>query len=209
MSDVMQAADLAAMSDEDLVQRARLGSDEAFGELMRRNTNASKKLAASVLRDVTEAEDAMQDAWSKAWQHVANFHGESKFSTWFTRIVLNQCLMRIRSRRRRPTVQLEFAPAESERPAVQVADRQPDPETQLSREEIRALIRKEVAMLPPLLRDPIMLRDFEELPIEAVASRLEVSVPAAKSRLLRARMELRKRLVHRLGPSIDPSLAAG
>jgi RNA polymerase sigma-70 factor (ECF subfamily) len=182
------------LTDDDLVARARTGCSDAFAELMRRNTGATSKLAASVLRDVSEAEDAMQDAWSKAWQHVANFHGESKFSTWFTRIVLNQCLMRIRSRRRRPVVQLDEPTPDMERSAMEVVDEQPNPEETFAREQIRDLVRKEVALMPAQLRDPIILRDFNQLPIEAVANRLKVSIPAAKSRILRARAELRKRL---------------
>ena len=182
------------LTDDDLVARARTGCSDAFAELMRRNTGATSKLAASVLRDVSEAEDAMQDAWSKAWQHVANFHGESKFSTWFTRIVLNQCLMRIRSRRRRPVVQFDEPTPDMERSAMEVVDEQPNPEETFAKEQIRDLVRKEVALMPAQLRDPIILRDFNQLPIEAVANRLKVSIPAAKSRILRARAELRKRL---------------
>ncbi|MCC6540026.1 MAG: sigma-70 family RNA polymerase sigma factor, partial [Bryobacterales bacterium] len=148
------------LSDEDLVARARQGCNEAFSELVRRNANASKKLAASGLRDVDAAEDAVQDAWSKAWQHVANFHGESKFSTWFTRIVLNQCLMRLRSQRRRPVMQLEEPSPESERPGMIVADEGPGPEELLSSNEIRSVVRREVARMPPLLRDPLVMRDL-------------------------------------------------
>lgn len=195
-------ADLAALPDDQLVDRARTGCKDAFAELMRRNSNATQKLAASVLRDVSEAEDAMQDAWSKAWQHIANFHGDSKFSTWFTRIVLNQCLMRLRSSRRRPVVQLELTgPADSDRPVMQFSDDGPSPEDLFARDEIQALIRKEVAMMPPLLRDPLVMRDLDQLSIEIVAARLDISVPAVKSRLLRARAELRKRLEPHLGAS--------
>jgi RNA polymerase sigma-70 factor (ECF subfamily) len=186
--------DMRVLTDDDLVARARTGCSDAFAELMRRNTGATSKLAASVLRDVNEAEDAMQDAWSKAWQHVANFHGESKFSTWFTRIVLNQCLMRIRSRRRKPVQQFDEPSPDMERPAMQVVDERLNPEETFAKDQIRDLVRKEVALMPPLLRDPIILRDFHQLPIEAVANRLKVSIPAAKSRILRARAELRKRL---------------
>jgi RNA polymerase sigma-70 factor (ECF subfamily) len=184
------------------VRCAREGSDDAFAELMRRNTNATRKLAASVLRDVNEAEDAMQDAWSKAWQHVAQFQGESKFSTWFTRIVLNQCLMRLRSRRRRPAVSLEDPPVEGARPRSEAPDDRQGPEDLFARNEIRELVRKEVALMPPLLRDTLVLREFDQISIEAVADRLKVSIPAAKSRLLRARNELRKRLERHLGPDV-------
>lgn len=201
-------ADLMALPDDQLVDRARTGCKDAFTELMRRNSNATQKLAASVLRDVSEAEDAMQDAWSKAWQHIANFHGDSKFSTWFTRIVLNQCLMRLRSSRRRPVVQLEdTASPDSGRPAMQFSDAGPGPEDLFARDEIKALVRKEVAMMPPLLRDPLVMRDLEQLSIEIVAARLDISVPAVKSRLLRARAELRKRLEPRLAPSDKTALA--
>lgn len=192
-----------SLGDEELVGHARQGSSEAFAELMRRNGTASRKLAASVLRDVDEAEDAMQDAWSKAWQHVANFQGESKFSTWFTRIVLNQCLMRLRSLKRRPTAPLEESSSpDSDRPAQQFATSDPGPEEQFASEEMRTLIRREIAFLPPLLRDPLILRDLDQLPIEVVAMRLDSSVPAVKSRLLRARTELRKRLERHLGSSL-------
>lgn len=194
--------ELEQLADDELVLRARTGCADAFTELVRRNSNATRKLAASVLRDVHEAEDAMQDAWSKAWQHVANFHGESKFSTWFTRIVLNQCLMRLRSRRRRPVVQLEeMASPDSDRPVTQVAAEGLNQEQLYGQSEIQALVRKEVAMMPPLLRDALTLRDLEQLPIEIVAQRLNVSVPAVKSRLLRARAELRVRLEPHLGPT--------
>ncbi len=199
-----------SLGDEELVQHARQGSSEAFTELMRRNGNASRKLAASVLRDVEEAEDAMQDAWSKAWQHVANFHGESKFSTWFTRIVLNQCLMRLRSSKRRPTMQLEeSASPDSDRPVMQFATDDAGPEEQFATAEMRSLIRREIALLPPLLREPLILRDLDQLPIETVAQRLESSVPAVKSRLLRARSELRKRLERHVGPGNGPAAAGG
>ena len=202
-------AELVALPDDQLVDRARTGCQDAFTELMRRNSNATQKLAGSVLRDVSEAEDAMQDAWSKAWQHIATFHGDSKFSTWFTRIVLNQCLMRLRSSRRRPVVQLEdTAVPDSGRPAMQFSDAGPSPEDLFASDEIKALVRKEVAMMPPLLRDPLVMRDLEQLSIEDVAARLDISVPAVKSRLLRARAELRKRLEPHLRGSDKTALAA-
>lgn len=197
----MKTEDLRALSDDQLVERARGCCPEAFTELMRRNSNATKKLATSVLRDVTEAEDAMQDAWSKAWQHVGNFQGDSKFSTWFTRIVINQCLMRLRSKKRRPVVQIDDASPENDRPVIQLEDQGLDPEELLARSELQSLVRKEVAMMPPLLRDPLVLRDFEQLPIETVAERLEISVPAAKSRILRARSELKRRMERHMGSS--------
>jgi RNA polymerase sigma-70 factor, ECF subfamily len=198
---------LDILSEDELVARARTGCPDAFTELMRRNSNATKKLAASVLRDVNEAEDAMQDAWSKAWQHVANFHGESKFSTWFTRIVLNQCLMRLRSARRRPVVQLEEASPDNDRPAMQVVEQGPNPEALFASVEMRDLVRLEVSKMPPLLRDPLVLRDLDQLPIEKVATLLRVSVPAVKSRLLRARTELRQRLEPHLGREAKPVAA--
>jgi RNA polymerase sigma-70 factor (ECF subfamily) len=196
------------LSEEALVELARAGDGDAFAELIRRNANASRKLAASVLRDREDAEDALQDAWSKAWLHVDRFQGDSKFSTWFTRIVLNQCLMRLRSLKRKPLVSLDEAEADPDRASIVVAEKSPNPEQSASSEQIASLVRQEVQRMPPLLRDPLIMRDLQAQPIEDVARNLDISIPAVKSRLLRARTELRKRL-ERHFPGGFTSMSAG
>ena len=195
--------------EQQLVDRARQGDHEAFSLLMQRSALASKRLATSILRDSSAAEDAVQEALARAWEHVPNFHGDSKFSTWLTRIVVNQCLMAIRRTRRRPTVPLE-SQSDDRSMAIPVVDLGPDPEEMLASRQMRDVVRREVSRLPRLLREPLEMRDLEERPLEEIAKRLELTVPAVKSRLLRARAEMRQRLLRHLTPAMtapipDPS----
>jgi RNA polymerase sigma-70 factor, ECF subfamily len=194
-----------AVTDEDaLVNLAKSGDPEAFEQLAQRSTNTSIRLAISILRDRQEAEDEVQNAMLKAWQHLGQFEQGSKFSTWFTRIVVNQCLMRLRQVRRVSMAYLDDAP-EGEGPSRwELQDHGANAEEQLGQSEVAGVVRKEIRRMPPLLRSVIELRDLEQLPIEEVAGRLEISLAAAKSRLLRARAELRQRLLKhqgRLGPA--------
>lgn len=183
-----------AHDEEMLVAKARSGDPAAFEELMRRSASASKRLAVSILRNTDDAEDALQEAFSKAWEHVPRFQGDSKFSTWLTRIVVNQCLMHLRRVKRNPSVPFDEHPAEDDRTSVRLQDNAPGPELDLGREEMIAAVRREVGRLPKLLREPLEMRDIQEQPIDEIAARLSLTVPAVKSRLLRARAELRARL---------------
>jgi RNA polymerase sigma-70 factor (ECF subfamily) len=187
--------------EPELVERARRGDQEAFTQLMERSAAASKRLAASILRDSVAAEDAVQDALSRAWQHVPDCNGDSRFSTWLTRIVVNQCLMVLRGRRRRPTVTLEPAPDSSAR--LEPVDCGRSPERALGDDQMAEVVRREVGRLPRLLREPLQMRDIEERPIEEIARTLDLSIPAVKSRLLRARAEIRRRLLPHMPASIS------
>lgn len=195
-------------SDAQLVAMAKAGSQEAFAELAHRTSPAARRLAISILRDTENAADAVQDAYVKAWEHLAGFQGESKFSTWFSRIVFNQCLMSMRSARRSRLTSLDQPNPDSDRPTYQHAADTPDPESSLAFSEAAGAVRAQVDRLPRLLRDPLQLRDLEELPLEEVAGRLGVSIPALKSRLQRARLELKQRLVRQYGLSENNSLLA-
>ncbi len=183
-----------AHDEELLVAKARSGDPEAFQELMRRSASASKRLAVSILRNTDDADDALQEAFSKAWEHVPRFQGDSKFSTWLTRIVVNQCLMHLRRVKRNPAVPIEEHPSEDDRTSIRLQDKSAGPEADLGRQEMISMVRREVGRLPKLLREPLEMRDIQERPIEEIAARLSLSVPAVKSRLLRARAELRQRL---------------
>ena len=94
------SADMASRTDNDLVTLAQQGREDAFAELIRRNYSSSFKLALSILHERQEAEDEVQNAYWKASRHIGQFQQDSKFSTWMTRIVVNQCLMRLRQTRR-------------------------------------------------------------------------------------------------------------
>lgn len=195
-------------AEDDLVGLARQGSEPAFTELMRRTRLSSLKLAYSILRDVPEAEDQVQNAYWKAYQHISEFHGDSKFSTWLTRIVVNQCLMRLRQSRRARLVHIDDIAMGEERGTLDLLDPSKSPEEKLGGMEVAEVIEKEIRRIPPLLRKAFILREVNDLPIPEVAERLGISVAAAKSRLLRARQELRSRVVRHCGRSGLASLTA-
>jgi RNA polymerase sigma-70 factor (ECF subfamily) len=197
-----------APEEDELVSRARAGDQRAFEELMRRSGTASKRLAVSIMRNVDDAEDALQDAYSKAWQHLPRFLGESKFSTWLNRIIVNQCLMRLRRADRRNTVPIAERSGEDEPNSVILRDGSPAPDAVLGRSELIEAVRREVRRMPRLLRESLELRDLHERPIEEVAASLSLSVPAVKSRLLRARAELRQRLLRSMTANPASSLPA-
>ena len=186
------AKPLSEASETNLVERAQKRDQEAFAELMRRNASTSLRLAVSVLKDRQEAEDQVQTSFFKAWTKLPEFEGQAKFSTWFRRIVLNQSLMQLRKRKRAPTRSLD-EPSEDGR-TMEVPAGEPTAEAELGDEQMAAVLRQEVQMLPPLLRDVLILKDLEQLSVQEAADRLGISEPAAKSRLLRAREALRERM---------------
>jgi RNA polymerase sigma-70 factor, ECF subfamily len=185
---------LANCADDELVQRAQENDDEAFAELMRRTSPASLKLAVSILRDVHEAEDQVQTSYMNAWRHVAQFHQDAKFSTWISRIVVNQCLMRLRKLRTLNFVSLVDDGPDGEMREVQLTDHRQSPEASLAGKELGQVLKQEIQRLPPLMRSVVLLRDVEQLSTAEVAERLGLTPAAVKSRLLRARVELRSRL---------------
>lgn len=180
--------------DAILVDLARHGDENAFSELVRRHHRRCVELATFFLRNHWDAEDQVQFALLKAHVHLSQYHGEAEFSTWLLRIVTNECFMFMRERRRARFVYIDDNSRESEAPPLQLPERGPDPESVLASCELKRVLRTEIRHVPPLLRNVIMLRDIQGLPMTAVAEALHISVPAAKSRLLRARTELRLRL---------------
>ena len=185
--------------DEDLVTLAQRGDNNAFAELIQRHYNSCSKLAISILRDRSDAEDEVQNACWKAFEHLEQFQQDAKFSTWLTRIVVNQCLMRLRQQRRAKFIYVDDPLPADETLTMQLTDTAPTPEQELGKSEVAAMLTKEIGRIPPLLRNAFVLRDVNRLPMEEVARQLGISVAAAKSRLLRARQELRERLEKHYG----------
>jgi RNA polymerase sigma-70 factor (ECF subfamily) len=179
-------------TEEALVQLARQGDLEAFGILIQRHHNACLKRAMLMIRNRSDAEDEVQNAYWKAFQRLEQFRGEGTFGAWLARIVENQCLMRIREDRNSRYVYLDES-SESH-VGIELVGQTTGPEDQLGGTEVANLLRQEVSRIPPLLRSVLLLRDLEELSMPDVAARLGLSVPAAKSRLMRARTELRARI---------------
>lgn len=188
------------MTDDHLVICCQKGQEEAFAELVNRHQLPAMKLALSILHDTLDAEDEVQNAFWKAYKHIGQFQGDSKFSTWLTRIVVNQCLMRLRQARRAKFYYLDDIQAgDGGAATLELEDKGKSPEQTLGQTEIAKVLHREIQRIPPLLRHVFLLRDVEEQPMPEVASRLGISVAAAKSRLLRARAELRNRLERHQG----------
>jgi RNA polymerase sigma-70 factor, ECF subfamily len=180
--------------DEELVDRAQNGDQGAFTELIERHQSNAFKLALSILRDKADAEDEVQNACWKAFEHLRQFNRDAKFSTWFSRIVVNQCLMRLRKAKRARLLYMDDTQLGEEVVTLELKDDSPTPEDQLGEREVSEMLEFEINRIPPLLRKVFLLRDVEQVEMPEVAQRLGISVAAAKSRLLRARLELRERL---------------
>ena len=193
-------------SDMELVNLAKDGSQQAFGELIKRHHRKCVRLATCILRNREEAEDEVQNACWKAFEHLGQFHGEADFATWLSRIVVNQCLMFMRTNRRVHFLRLDAGIPGYQSGSIDLPSRRLDPEGELGRRQVEEVLASEIRRIPALLRNVVRLRDVDELPIEEVASRLGITVPAAKSRLLRARLELRQRVLRHCGPSGQRSL---
>ncbi len=180
--------------DDELVLQAKSGNDAAFTELIERHRSISLKLAYSILRDRSDAEDEVQNATWKAYSHLDQFNHEAKFSTWLTRIVVNQCLMRLRKDKRAKFFYIDDVQIGDEVGTLDLRDQADTPEVDLGRREVSQILHQEVSRMPPLLKKVFWMRDIEERTMPDVAETLGISVAAAKSRLLRARQELKVRL---------------
>jgi len=178
-------------SDYDLVELSRQGDQDAFGELVSRHYQHCANLAGLILRDRTGASDEVQEACWKAFEHLDQYKATAEFSSWLLRIVVNECLMVLRVNRRTQFVHFDGNDMEG---TVQLPARAHDPEYEIVHREMADVVRREIRHLPPLLRNVVLLRDVEGLPMLEVATRLGVTLAAAKSRLLRARLEVRSRL---------------
>ena len=182
-----------SLSDPDfeIVARVKNGDTDAFEELVRKHGRRVYRSLVGILGTPEEAEDALQDAFLKAFQHLPNFEGRSRFSTWLVRIAINTGLQRLRSRKSFDSLDEE---SEDFRPR-NIQAWTDSPEEYYSREELRGLVEKEVMKLPPKYRVALMLRDLEELSTEDAAAALGLTVPGLKARVLRGRLMLRESMV--------------
>ncbi|MEJ5369241.1 MAG: RNA polymerase sigma factor [Bryobacteraceae bacterium] len=179
----------------DLVERAQAGDMEAFAELVRRYERRIYRMARQITQNDEDAEDVLQESFLKAFQHLDSFQGQSKFYTWVTRIAVNESLMKLRKRKSDRTVSLDENIETDEEPIVrEIAVWDDTPETKYSQEELRQILDKAISSLKPIFRTVFILRDVEELSTEETAEVLGLSIAAVKSRLLRARLQLRERL---------------
>jgi len=192
----MEAAEMSApMDDVALVTSARGGDARAFSHLVSRYDRKIFRLARHITNSDEDAEDVLQETFLKAYEHLDGFQGNAKFYTWLVRIAVNESLMKLRKRKSDRTVSLDEPADNGDEPMVrEIAVWDGNPEQQYSSEELRSILDKAIANLKPTFRTVFLLRDVEDLSTEETAAALDISVPAVKSRLLRARLELRERL---------------
>ena len=178
-----------------LVHAAKAGDVSAFESLVKKYDRNVFRIANHITHNREDAEDVVQDAFLKAYENLEQFQGQSKFYTWLVRIAVNEALMKLRKRRPERTVSLdEDVKTEEDSLPREVADWSPNPEQQYSQAELKDILTRTIQGLPPGFRTVFVLRDVEGLSTEETAEALDLSIPAVKSRLLRARLQLRERL---------------
>lgn len=180
--------------EAELVVQARSGAPAAIERLVERYERRLFRLAQNILSNHEDAEEVVQNAFLKAFQKLAAFRGDSRFYTWLVRIAVNEALMKIRRRHCRE-VSID-APSEAEDQLIprELEDWAPNPEERHSQEELRGILAATISKLDPGYRIVFQLRDIEGFSTEDTARTLDLSVPAVKTRLRRARLWLRSSL---------------
>lgn len=180
-----------------LVDRVVGGDRRAFETLVRKHERRVFRVALAVLGNAEDAEEAMQDAFVKTFRHIQQFRRESRFTTWLTKIAVNEALQKRKARK--GTISLEVV-AEAEVKVFPHRSYQwhEDPEKLYGKQEVRTMVEDAIRSLPPIYRETFVLRDVEGLRAEEAAEILGLTLPAIKSRLLRARLLVREALAARL-----------
>jgi RNA polymerase sigma-70 factor (ECF subfamily) len=177
-----------------LVAAAKGGDISAFETLVSRYERKIFRLAQNITQNKEDAEDVMQEAFLKSYQHLEEFQGNSRFYTWLVRIAVNQALMKLRKRRPNQVSLDEDVDTGEDTIPREVEDWGPSPEDRYEQSELSDILNTTIAELDPPFRIVFQLRDIEELSTEETAEALGLSIPAVKSRLLRARLKLRQKL---------------
>jgi RNA polymerase sigma-70 factor (ECF subfamily) len=182
---------LKAATDPDLVTRARDGDRAAMSALMKRHNQAMFRTARAILRDDTQAEDALQEAWMRAFKSLGSFRGDSSLSTWLIRIAANEALMM----RRRGVREAQVFPIDASGDATHAMEEatmpRDEPEQQAQRAEVRRFLEARIDALPDLYRPVFMLRAVEELTVEETAAVLGIPEATVRTRFFRARALMR------------------
>ncbi len=189
------AASAVARDDEGaLVAAAKAGDAAAFEELVSRYERRIFRLALHITQNREDAEDATQEAFLKAFAHLNDFQGNSRFYTWLVRITVNEALMKLRKRRPNQLSLDEAFESDDDLIPREVEDWGPTPEQRYAQTELQEILTEVIGQLEPAYRIVFLLRDVEEISTEETAQLLGLSAPAVKSRLLRARLKLRQKI---------------
>jgi len=183
--------------DTEIAVRIAAGDESAFESVMRLHNQQMFRIARAILKDDAEAEDALQDAYLEAFRKIETFRGEARLSTWLTRIVINQSLMRLR-RQKRERVVMPFerrTEGREDSRAVDAADtRAESPGDAAMRSEVRRVIERHLDGLPVAFRAVFVMRDVEDMSVEETAACLSIPSATVRTRLFRARALLREAL---------------
>ncbi|KAB2899383.1 MAG: RNA polymerase sigma factor [Burkholderiaceae bacterium] len=194
--------------DADLAARAASGDAGAFEAIMRRHNRLLFRTARSILKSDSEAEDALQDAYLRAWRALGGFRADARLSTWLVRIVVNEALGRLR-RRDAQVIPLDAAMGSTE-PGIQAsltADPDRQPERIAMRAEIRRLMEARIDLLPDAFRSVFMLRAVEEMNVEEVSQALGIPEATVRTRFFRARGMLRESLASDIDVALGDAFA--
>jgi RNA polymerase sigma-70 factor (ECF subfamily) len=192
---LMIQSDVSELRDEDVVQRVLAGETALFEIVMRRYNQRLYRVARSILRDDGEAEDVMQDAYVRAYQHLDQFAGKAAFSTWLTRIAIHEALARKRRRGRHDELDALRSIHGDSMPILKSSA--PSPETDAATSETRRLLESAIEALPEAYRTVVVLREVEDMSVAETASSLGVTEGVVKTRLHRAHAMLRRELYSR------------
>jgi RNA polymerase sigma-70 factor (ECF subfamily) len=180
-----------APTDDVLVASAKLGDHHAFAELWTRHSKTAFHMACRITGNRDDGEDAVQDAWMKAYTHLNTFDGRAKFSTWLTRIAINSSLMILRRKRSHSESSMEITDGDTWQ-YWEIADQTKNVEDLYAIHERLERLRRAIRRLTPTLRNVVEIHQSSDSSLKEVAELAGISVAATKSRLLRARKTLRR-----------------
>ena len=210
MSVPVMQLDLNALPDWELAERMRGGDQRAFELVMRRHNRLLYRTARAILRDDMEAEDCVQEAYLQGFRSIAAFRGESKLSTWLTRIVVNQALGTMRKRKKQHSdislnnvLDLDG----HVRGACASVDEPEQPEASALREEMRRILERNIDQLPGAFRTVFMLRALEEMSAQETAECLGIPEATVRTRFFRARSLLRGSLEKDMDVALEEAFA--
>jgi len=188
---VLETPHASTANDTDLVSAAQSGDHLAFAELWRRYSKKMFNMIMRITRNHEDAEDALQDSFMRAYTHLGDFHGKSKFSSWMTSIAINSALMSLRKRRSKPTVSIDADDAEVPQGYMEPASPEPNAEQECIRGEQLRNVSQAIGRLRYPLRGVLEIHLVQAGKVEELADTAGISVSAAKSRLMRAKNEIR------------------
>ena len=193
--------------EQALIERVRAGEHELFMELVRPYQKLVYSMAVSIMKSEQDAEDVSQEALFKAFKNIGQFRGECKLSTWIIQITVNEARHRLRRAQRAAEESIDrgIESEEGDYIPIDVADWREIPSEALQRKELRQCLHRAIAGLKPIYRDVLVLRDMQHMSVSETAEVLGISEASVKTRLLRARLQVRDSLA----PGIHGSWSTG